>query len=555
MLFRSATFTTPVDGVTPASARVELIFHRPGADGILFTADDQGAPLPDDRFSLTVFDRIVDGAGNPLDGESGANGPFNGNDVPATTPPIFPTGDGQHGGDFWGRFTVDSRPELGVWAAGSVWVDTNGNFVFDPTNLDAVNRDIVYKLGLTSDNIFAGNFSQNANSVTDGFDKLAAYGRVNGSFRWLVDTDNDGVANIAQVDPAAVSGHPVAGRFDNNNTNGDEVGLFDGTRWHFDTNHDYRVDFTLNSTLVGYPVVGDFDRDGFDDLATWTDDRFQVDLANGVLRGWDGNPDATFSPVKFGFIGPRERPVAADMDGDGFDDLGLWVPDREGVAPREGAEWYFLISHGVSLLNRDVADPITGTRVIDFEPIPFGHDMYAQFGDDYSMPVVGNFDPPVGPTGERVSPAQSSPGVNNGLREDVDGDGFVSPRDAMLVISMLEQPVQAHAAVMNRIGGPYYDVNGDRALSPSDAILVINKLDELSQAPPTAQAQPIGEDSSPTASVRDQAFEETADLEAWEPTVADVAGDISLAWGISAARRVSGVATLDEDDDDWFETH
>ncbi len=32
-------------------------------------------------------------------------------------------------------------------------------------------------------------------ATADGFDKLAAYGRVGGSFRWLVDTDNNGTAN------------------------------------------------------------------------------------------------------------------------------------------------------------------------------------------------------------------------------------------------------------------------------------------------------------------------------------------------------------------------
>ncbi len=72
---------------------------------------------------------------------------------------LFPTGDGVPGGDFVARFTIDSRPELGVWAAGNIWVDTNGNFVFDPQNFDYTNRDIVYMMGYTSDDVFAGNFA------------------------------------------------------------------------------------------------------------------------------------------------------------------------------------------------------------------------------------------------------------------------------------------------------------------------------------------------------------------------------------------------------------
>ena len=55
-----------------------------------------------------------------------------------------------------------------------------------------------------------------------------------------------------------------------------------------------------------------------------------------------GQTDAT---INFGFIGLREKPVAADMDQDGIDDIGLWVPDRAGVAPVENGEWYFLVSN------------------------------------------------------------------------------------------------------------------------------------------------------------------------------------------------------------------
>ena len=35
---------------------------------------------------------------------------------------------------------------------------------------------------------------------------------------------------------------PFAGNFDGNPDNGDEVGLLVGTRWCFDTTHDYQVD-------------------------------------------------------------------------------------------------------------------------------------------------------------------------------------------------------------------------------------------------------------------------------------------------------------------------
>ncbi len=398
------TFTTIAGAL--ALARVELVLHDPGADGLLFTNDDLGAPLPDDRFTLWVFDTISDRAGNALDGESGALAPFEGNDVPSTTPPIFPTGDGEHGGDFHGRFTVDSRAEIAVWAAGSVWVDNNGNFFFDPDNTDYTNRDIVYTQGFTSDDVFAGNFVASANGTADGFDKLAAYGRVAGSFRWLIDVNNDGDPDLDVPDPRNVNGLPIAGNFDGNANNGDEVALFDGTSWYFDTNHNFNVGPAVTiAGMKGYPIVGDFDGDGSDDLATWTDDRFQIALANtaggvGALS-WDNTPVA----FRFGFIGVRERPIAGDMNADGIDDLGLWVPDREGVTPGEGSEWYFLLSGNDdfapfgqpdTVLDRIVPadDPIDGLPVVEFDPVPFGRDNFAQFGDDYAIPLVGNFDPP-----------------------------------------------------------------------------------------------------------------------------------------------------------------
>lgn len=489
------------DATAPGTARIVLHFTQ---------------PLPDDRFTLTVDDQLTDAAGNALDGESGAEAPFEGQPGATGVSPIFPTGNGVSGGDFVARFTVDSRPEVGTWGAGSIWVDTNGNFTFDPENLDYVNRDIVYRMGFTSDDVFAGNFAL-PGRTTDGFDKLAVYGRAEGEFRWLVDTDNDGVPNIDRVEPLAANGLPVAGRFDNNAANGDEVGVFDGRYWYFDTNHDFNTDYTLRSFLVGYPVVGDFDGDGFDDLATWADNRFMIDLARGSLRGWDGQADQT---ITFGFIGVRERPVAADMDADGVDDLGLWVPDRTGVTDRAQSEWYFLISNGDSLLERvsPPDDPTDSHPVIDFTPKPFGQDIYARFGDDFALPIVGNFDPPTVPnTGNEETPVDTSSVLTNPLNPlDVNADTTVSPLDALLVINELNAagggPLAARPAT-----GAYVDVNGDKAVSPIDALLVLNELNRARYQEQQARAARASLAAVPATTLSDAA-------ESWsDETVAELA--------------------------------
>ncbi|HJN13503.1 MAG TPA: Ig-like domain-containing protein [Pirellulaceae bacterium] len=437
-------------------------------------------PLPDDRFTLTISDALVDPAGNALDADSNASQP-NGS-------PALPSGDGQPGGDFVARFTVDTRAELGVWAAGSVYVDTNGNFGFDPENNDgdATNEDITYVLGFTTDNVFAGNFAANAGDTADGFDKLAAYGRVAGAFRWLIDTNNNGVPNLVVADPLAINGLPVAGNFDGNPTpanvlagipgNGDEVGLKDSTNWYLDTDHDFNVDTILVGDMIGYPMVGDFDGDGVDDLGAWTDDIFSLDLSlgDGVI---DGFTDVQFS---FGFPGVRERPVAADFDGDGIDDIGLWAPDRNGAVPEETAEWYIFISDGRPITDRIRNNPqANGGKIVDFTPVPFGNDIYAQFGDDFALPVVGNFDPPV--AGENPPQYENATFTNPVNRKDVNGDNIVSPADGLHIINVINAGGAGQLPVFRSEAtptGPFYDTNADGYITPQDVLVVFNQLNE-----------------------------------------------------------------------------
>ncbi|MCU0873109.1 MAG: DUF4394 domain-containing protein, partial [Pirellulaceae bacterium] len=416
---QTVTFTAdPFVAGQPASGTLTLTFYK---------------PLPDDRFTLSLNDSLVDDVGNALDGGSNADEP--------QESPRFPSGDGQPGGDFVARFTVDSRPEVGTYHSGSVWVDTNGNFVFDQDNHDYTHRDIVYVMGFTTDNLFAGNFSDPtvAPVLADGFDKLAGYGRVGSKFRWLIDFDNDGVPEdldgdnvVGHVDPLGINGLPVAGDFDGNAANGDEVGLLAGSTWYFDMNHDYRLGDPMDIVFA---------------VGTW----------GGAVQS-----------LAFGFIGVREKPVAADMDQDGIDDVGLWVPDRAGVSPVEAGEWYFLVSAGETIPQRIAAE----NGVAQFEPVPFGHDLFASFGDEFAVPVLGNFDPPVTPT---AAGAWSVGGTNPDDARDVNGDGLVTPLDALVLINELNATGPRPAAV-SQPAGPYYDVTRDGTLSANDPLVVINYL-------------------------------------------------------------------------------
>ena len=384
------------------------------------------SPLPDDRYTLTIRDSLVDPANNQLDGESNASEP--------QEDPTFPSGDGVPGGDFVARFTVDSRPEIGASIPQGITIDINGNFVWDPANAqvgnDATNVDLAFELaafengalipgGLSvHDLVVVGRFTaQNAENLPERlFDQLASYGNYNGVFRWLIDFDSDGVV-YGNGDPdgvddlivnqgtlpgfnstARAGAIPVAGNFDRSNANGDEIGLYYAGIWALDTNHDFILDRVFTGNLNGAPIIGDFDGDGNDDLAVFNNNEFFFDLSFNPLVHTTANNDAK---IIWGFPGVLDRPVAADMDQDGIDDIGLWVP-RNGPQPeRIIAEWYFLISGDFEPSPLDAIDNrlrITGqvnTLNHPFSPVPFGFDLFAEFGDELALPIVGNFDPPV----------------------------------------------------------------------------------------------------------------------------------------------------------------
>lgn len=343
----------------PATARVVLRF---------------ASALPDDRFTLTVFDGLTDPAGNKLDGEGDGAGQLN--------DPDFASGNGVSGGNFVARFTVDSRPEIGAYAGNTVTTDINGNFKFDPTNADAANRDLVFQFGLVSDQRLAGKLGP-ASSTGTYFDTLIAYGKENGVFRFLIDKNLNGAFDgpAEYFASPQINGLAVAANFVGPKGSSDELAIFDGTRWHIDV---LGANTVVNNGLRGYPLAGDFDGDGKGDLATYQNNKFYFDLASNGFGQLDG-------VISFGAPGVLDRAIAADMDGDGITDIGIWVPQSGSVLG--SGEWRFLISNQFGAHTPGSLSPLQHV----YSPSPVGWDLAAQFGDPRALPIVGNFDPPAVP--------------------------------------------------------------------------------------------------------------------------------------------------------------
>jgi len=456
--------TTAAIAGSPATATIELRFS---------------SPLPDDRFTLTIDDGIVDPAGNSLDGENNAREPLE--------TPLFPSGDGQPGGSFTARFTVDTRPEIGTFALGTTFIDINGNSVVDPqgNDNDYTNRDIAFLFGFRDDKIFAGNFAPAGAASATGFDKLGAFGNAGAgaAWHWRLDFNHDGVIDFDVLSGVQNSADPVAGNFSPTHP-GDEIGLFNSGKWYLDTGGDNNVggpgDTQLNGNMKGQPIVGDFDGDGKDDLGAWDpgnagtnfDGVFQFDLAS---NGLTGVADKT---INFDVAGTFQRAIAADMNSDGIDDIGLFVSRREAIDPSEAAEWYFLVS------GSGVATPGQVTALNHpFTPVPFGNDIFAQFGDEAALPVVGNFDPPTD------SIAFSDPDTNVRNPLDVDNDSLITPLDALLVINYLNSRERTEATTSGYSMAPFLDVSGDGAIAPLDTLMVLNYLNSRT----TYQTQAEGE--------------------------------------------------------------
>ena len=109
------------------------------------------------------------------------------------------------------------------------------------------------------------------------------------------------------------------------------------------------------------------------------------------------------------------------------------------------------------------------TQEVLFRPLPFGDDIFAQFGDEFAIPIVGNFDPPTLPgVQERIFTNPDNP-------LDVNDDGHVTPRDALIAINQLNSHGSSTIEELTD-DVMYVDTNEDGWVSARDVLGIVNYL-------------------------------------------------------------------------------
>jgi hypothetical protein len=176
-----------------------------------------------------------------------------------------------------------------------------------------------------------------------------------------------------------------------------------------------------------------------------------------------------------GFSGFGEKPLAGDVNLDGIDDIVLWVPKQNGQLPKDSGEFYFLVSDVP--LGLPPGAPVPPVPFRPYSPAPLGNDLHAQFGDDFALPLLGNFDPPVD---DSVDPGTFGSLSNELNPLDTNVDGKVTARDALVVINALGRgyidPAASPLRVVAAMGGYRLDASQDGTISALDALRVINGL-------------------------------------------------------------------------------
>lgn len=305
----------------------------------------------------------------------------------------------------------------------------------------------------------------------DGQDTVGLYDNVNHTFYLNNKTDGSTSDVIVFVTPSLpASWLPVVG--DWNGDGIDTVGLYDNVGHTFYLNN--RTDGSTSDMIVvvtpavpasWLPLAGDWNGDGDDTIGLYDRINHTFYLNNRV----DGSVD-DMTVLVTPSVPASWRPLVGDWDGDGDDTIGLY----------DNRQDTFYLNNRI--------DGSTSDMIIFTTP---------QVPSTF-LPLAGDWD------GRKPKPAAADSGSGdrtvadvlvNGvkseeLRLDVDGNGFVTSLDVLVVINRL------NAATSSRMAetGMKEDVNRDGIRSPLDALILINYLNANRSSPLEDEKEGSGDD-------------------------------------------------------------
>jgi len=225
--------------------------------------------------------------------------------------------------------------------------------------------------------LIAGSVTDSPNSqiLSDANSELLARTSLLDGWTWELDTDGDGVDDLALPQWGVASDVAVVGDWDGDGD--DNIGLyrpsvgvfaldFDGDGIFTVTNPDELFYPFLGAGPDAVPVVGDFNDDGTDTVGVYvppTGHWFIDDDGDGVVDRTFDNP---------GFGGDEDFPVVGNWDGLGPDRIGIYRPSIN--------IWVLDIDNDGVLSGPDRAvGPVFGSSGFGGQP-------------DHDLPVVGDWD-------------------------------------------------------------------------------------------------------------------------------------------------------------------
>ncbi len=271
----------------------------------------------------------------------------------------------------WDGDTVD---DVGLYYQGTFYLDTTGNGKWDKTS----GGDTFINFGISS-------IAANATPLIgdwngDGTDNLGLFNQGNfyldttGNGQWDKTSGGDTFSNFGITSLAAIA-TPVVGDWDGNGT--DDLGLFYHGQFYLDTTGNGKWDktsggdtfrnFGISSIAdIASHIIGDWNGDGSDNLALYTDGKFYLDTTgNGK---WDKTSGGdTFRDFGIAPIAATANPV-----------IGVWGTPSPLLAKGGQA----VIATTVEQLTDDALAPIVQTAI----------DILSKDSDPATLPRLQNLD-------------------------------------------------------------------------------------------------------------------------------------------------------------------